>query len=209
MAYPKETSNYKERYGIYLCHCGKKFKTMTKCIKNGDTKSCGCTRHINAIASNTKHGLSGTRIMKIFSKMLERTQNKNHKHYDRYGGRGIIVCEEWKNDPNTFANWANENGYENTLTIDRKNNSLNYTPDNCRWITREKQQHNTDVLRKTNTSGYRGVSFDKRKNKYYAGICVKGIQKFLGYFDTAVEGAFAYDNYIFNNNLNRVNNGLV
>ena len=68
--------------------------------------------------------------------------NKNVPCYSRYGGRGIDICDEWKNDFEVFLKWALENGYNERLTIDRKDNSKGYFPDNCRWTTNKEQSRN-------------------------------------------------------------------
>lgn len=69
--------------------------------------------------------------------MKDRCYNPNEKTYRRYGGRGISICEEWLNDPKKFEEWSLANGYADNLTIDRINVDLNYSPDNCRWVTME------------------------------------------------------------------------
>jgi len=74
--------------------------------------------------------------------MKSRCYNKYHKGYKDYGGRGITVCDEWLYSFETFSNWAYETGYKEELTLDRKNNDDNYTPDNCRWITMLEQNNN-------------------------------------------------------------------
>jgi hypothetical protein len=74
--------------------------------------------------------------------MLDRCRNKNNHAYDRYGGRGINVCEEWY-DYKKFYEWANAHGYCEGLTIERKDNNGNYCPENCAWIPQEKQPTNT------------------------------------------------------------------
>ena len=124
----------------------------------------------------------------------------NPKNID-YGGRGITICKEWL-DIQNFYNWAISNGYEENigLSIDRIDNDGNYCPENCRWATQTIQVRNTRIP-KNNTSGYKGVSYDKKANKYKAQIKVNNKRIYLGLFPTAVEGAIAYNNYIIENNL--------
>ena len=77
------------------------------------------------------------RLRHIFNDMCKRCYNPNCLDYDLYGKRGISICDEWLNDPQTFNDWAVENGYEEGLTIDRISSDGNYCPENCRWVTRE------------------------------------------------------------------------
>ena len=86
---------------------------------------------------STKHGGCGTRLYRVWSNMIDRCENPNNKEYNRYGGRGIDICFEWRQDFSKFMEWALENGYKENLTIDRINNELGYCPSNCQWITRE------------------------------------------------------------------------
>jgi hypothetical protein len=94
----------------------------------------------------TKHGYA-PRIYRIWAGMKDRCYNKNRSKYKRYGARGIVVCEEWKNNFMNFYNWAISNGYQDNLSIDRKDNDGNYEPDNCRWITNKEQCNNTSINR--------------------------------------------------------------
>lgn len=80
------------------------------------------------------HGESHTRLWNIWNGMIQRCYNNNHTAYKYYGKKGIKLCDIWKSFL-TFKAWALYNGYENNLTIDRKNSNLNYCPDNCHWIT--------------------------------------------------------------------------
>lgn len=121
------------------CECGNVICVDSHSLRCGNSKSCGCSRqHINR-----KHGDSGdrARLYTIWANMNMRTSNPNNSCWKDYGGRGITICEEWK-DYEAFKRWATENGYEPNLTIDRIDNDKGYSPDNCRWITRKMQCYN-------------------------------------------------------------------
>ena len=77
-----------------------------------------------------------------FSTIKQRCYNPKHKSYDYYGGRGITICEEWLDNPDSFIEWSLSNGFEVGLCIDRINNDGSYSPENCRWTTRLVQVRN-------------------------------------------------------------------
>ena len=101
-----------------------------------------------------KHGETRTRLFKIWSSMHERCERPKHVYYKNYGGRGITVCAEWS-EYIPFATWARQNGYDDSLSIDRIDVNGNYEPSNCRWVT-EKEQHN-------NTRRNRRISYHGRQ----------------------------------------------
>ena len=88
------------------------------------------------------HGDHGTRLYRIWKNMKYRCNNPNSPAYEDYGGRGISVCDEWQSYVG-FREWAIANGYNDHLTIDRKENNKGYCPDNCRWATPRQQGNNT------------------------------------------------------------------
>lgn len=111
--------------------------------KKGNTTNCGCVRKQTLSKVKTKHGFYKHPLSKVWKNMKNRCYNTNTKNYNRYGGRGITVCKEWKDDLGVFATWALANGYEKGLQIDREDNDGNYDPDNCRFVTSKVNTNNT------------------------------------------------------------------
>lgn len=138
----------KEVYYLCKCTCGKEKIIRGKDLKYNKIKSCGCLNKEKTTERNTKHNLRHTRIYRIWLLMKNRCLNSKYYLFKNYGGRGITICNEWKNDFMSFYNWAMNNGYDEHLTIDRIDVNGNYEPFNCRWATKLQQQRNTTRLRK-------------------------------------------------------------
>lgn len=90
------------------------------------------------------------RLYRIWGHIKTRCFNPNYENFHRYGGRGITMCDEWRNNFRSFERWALCNGYNEKLSIDRINNDGNYEPSNCRWISQSEQNKNTTANKKFN-----------------------------------------------------------
>lgn len=187
--YVSPSGKSKSRQYECECECGNRIIVSIKALRNGNTKSCGCFAKdiiIKRNKGNSKYGeYTHHKHFKRWKGMIERCYYEVHKDYHNYGGRGIKVCEEWKNHPKKFIEWIeNESNYKRGLTLDRINVNGDYEPGNCRFVNNTTQSLNRNIS-KNNKSGYPGVS--KHKNKWRARINVNGKRKSLGVFPTKDE----------------------
>ena len=111
-----------------------------------------------------KHGLSGHYLWKTYNSIIQRTENPNARSYDRYGARGIRLCEEWRSNFSNFVYWIEENLGERPpgKTLDRIDNDGNYEPGNVRWATRAQQNENRDT-------SYLGEAFSQKMSEVRTG----------------------------------------
>lgn len=144
-----------------ICDCGKEVNVLSTNLISHHSTSCGClTKEINR-KRKTTHGFSKKeRLYNIWTGIRKRCFCETSIDYKNYGGRGISMCDEWKNDYLNFRNWSLLNGYTENLTIDRIDVNCNYCPDNCRWIAKSDQSRN-----RRNTLFFFGKSLTQLCNK--------------------------------------------
>ena len=187
-----ESRNKKRRF-LVMCECGKIKEVALANLLNGNTISCGCIK-------SRKHNMSNTRIYHIWQGIRYRCYTKTCSTYKNYGAKGIKVCEDWNKSFENFYFWAIQNGYNDTLTIDRINPNGDYEPSNCRWASWEVQSNNKNIL-PTNTSGYVGVSWSKTHKKWLCNISINNKTKRIGIYNTKKEAVEARNKFIVDNEL--------
>lgn len=113
------------------CSCGTERMVLARLLRSGGSTSCGCNRRT--------HGLTKSGTHKSWESMFQRCTNQNAPDFPRYGGRGIQICERW----GSFESFLSDMGVRpEGKSLDRIDNSKNYTPENCKWSTPQEQQQN-------------------------------------------------------------------
>jgi hypothetical protein len=151
-----------KHYATWLCKCScGKNKVVRSChLRSGAIISCGCYQKEIASKISKTHGETKTRLYNIWHGMKRRCYYKKDAFYHLYGGRGIFVCDKWKNSFESFRDWALEHGYSDKLSIDRIDVNGNYEPSNCRWVTQRVQCSNTNHNKIVEYHGLKGVFLD-------------------------------------------------
>lgn len=146
-----EARKYGRIAWVCECECGKIVTVTGNDLRRGRTSSCGCYRRETATEhckkDFTTHGETNSRLFRVWVNVKKRCYNPHYKGYKDYGGRGICICEEWRNSYEAFRIWALANGYDENAprgqcTLDRINNNGNYEPANCRWVDMKTQAQN-------------------------------------------------------------------
>lgn len=140
----EKSGSHKKGYALWLCccECGETTIVRSDKLKSGNTMSCGCLMSEKFSEKKVKHGLSKSPIYTVWRGMKSRCYNKNHVGYKNYGGRGIEICDEWKEDFERFYIFCVKNKWRKGLEIDRINNNGNYEPSNCRFVTPSENNKN-------------------------------------------------------------------
>lgn len=154
---------------------GRYYLTKGMCSKHYSRwKRYKDTSYVHKPLMIRQHYLYGT-----WDSMVQRCTNPNSRAFNNYGGRGIKVCERWRN---SFIDFISDMGERpEGHTLERKNNSHGYYPENCTWATRRRQSINTRI-RSDNTTGVKGVHMDKSRGLWVAYITDKGKHIHLGRF---------------------------
>ncbi len=184
-------SGHYRRSAKCQCDCGNITNPVLSDLWSGDTQSCGCLMRETTGNIRKTHGLSKHPLHGMWKRMRSRCLNANSKDYPDYGGRGIAIHKEWLNNFKAFYDWAIDK-WSPGLIIDRENVNQEYSPENCRFVDNGLSSRNTRLLRRDNTSGFRGVWLCKN-GKWTANIKCNNEQIHLGRFTNPIDAAKAYD----------------
>lgn len=171
-----------------LCECGEHVDVISSSLNSGLKQSCGCLYDEVKGKQRVTHGYTKSRTYHSWLAMRQRCYYPNHEYFEYYGGKGISVCPEWKEDFSRFLLDMGER--PDNCTLDRKDNLLGYTKENCQWSPPSQQDFNTNRYC-NNTSGRSGVSLHKLTGKWQATIGYENEKLYLGLYESFEEAALA------------------
>lgn len=174
------------KYYLCKCDCGNTKVVLKGNLLAGYTLSCGCLQRERTLAAVLLPN-DEARLHRIFTGMKYRCYNKRHNRYARYGGRGIKICDQWLEDPDSFVKWSLKNGYAPGLSIDRINNDGDYSPENCRWVNKHEQGLNTS---KNVIISYNGESMTLKEWARKLGIKNTTLHNRIHYLGWSIDKAF-------------------
>lgn len=147
---------------LYKCRCGVEKEHIMTSIRNGQSLSCGCYSAEQTSKRAVRHGYHSHPAYRVWAHLKRRCYNVKAKEYPNYGGRGVEVCDEWKNNPGKFVEWAIQNGWAKGLDIDKDIKAkelgldpLLYSPEMCQFVTR---RHNLSERRNSVKITYNGFT---------------------------------------------------
>lgn len=171
-----------------ICNCGNTVQVMSSSMKNSLISSCGCLYAETRKNCNKTHGKSKSREYNAWTAAKQRCYYIKHDYYSEYGGRGITMCDDWKN---SFENFYRDMGdCPEGMSIERIDTNGHYEPKNCKWDSASNQIFNTR-MRPNNKSGKSGVYWHKITMKWAAAIRSNGRSIHLGVFENLEDAVSA------------------
>lgn len=168
------------RYVSWICVCGGMGESSIYSVLNSRNYNCGCINKTEASTRKKTHGKTSSKEHQTWTRMKGRCLNPKNPNYEEYGGRGISVCDKWKN---SFEDFLTDMGLRPTHehSLDRIDVDGNYCPENCRWATKSVQAYNQRPY-KSSKSGKVGVTWNAKASRWEARISKDGVEKYLGFF---------------------------
>lgn len=173
------------------CDCGEPKTLSTGNLTSGNTRSCGCLKTDRNVEYFTTHGMSKTKLYSVWGTMKDRCYSPDSKGYQNYGGRGIEMCQSWKDSFKNFYEWAIKSGYKDGVTIERKDVNGNYEPDNCCWIPKADQSKNRRNCHYITYHGITKTLSEWSRELHIDRECLRNKEKELGDGELAIEAILA------------------
>ena len=186
--YKENPCGAKTKLVLCLCECGKYVTVYSAYIISGNSKSCGCFRGELTKGRCQKYFPKIDAIYSSWTSMIRRCYNREDDSYPTYGGKGVVVCEEWRNDYQKFLDWSLANGWDKGLRLDKDilGNGLLYSPNTCKWATQLENANNTSRSKKYN---YNGGNYSVAEISRMVGLPQKFLHKRISGHGWTIEDA--------------------